>query len=175
MAPNTLLPFLSLFLLATLFTACEAAPADIEADHDDPITSACYHFELSGQLEYSATCRDYHLTPNPDGGLIITLLAPPLALFLEIPETLALGQYPLQSRQAAAENDSIIGTEILYNPLDGPEEHFNSQLEGTITIIRFDESGISALFRFQAEPRSASTPGGIAVQGHLRDLAIQRN
>lgn len=166
-----------LLLLAAplFFFACEAPPREPEEEEDDPIASACYHFELSGHLDQSATCRDYNISPNPRGGLTITLLQPPVALFLEIPETLALGQYEILSRQKALEAGTAIGAEVLYNPLDGQEEHFNVDVSGKITIIRFDETGISALFRFQADPRSPAAPEGIQVQGHLRDLPLQRN
>lgn len=173
--PRTLV-FSALFFFAAtlLLSACEAVPGGDEPEETDPRVGACYHFEISGPLEYSATCRDYNVSQREEGGLTITLVAPPIALFLDLPDSLSLGQYKLGTRQQARETPGMIGAEVRYHPLEDQEGDYSEAIEGTLTLMRFDETGVSALYRFSATPRGATAEEAIQVSGHLRDLSLKR-
>lgn len=150
------------------------AAMDARLEEDDPRTVACYHFETSGAIEESGTCEEYTVRPNETGGWTITLVAPPVALVVEMPTSLAPGQYGVRSMEEAAEKPELIGVEVHYQPLDGQEESFGKDVTGTMTVMQLDEERVSALFDFGALPRSAATPEGIEVRGHLRELSLQR-
>lgn len=176
-------PYLRRLLLAnllamaamTVMIACDddgQSRSDQASNQEHDLTSACYHFQIEGQLEYSATCQDYHVSPADDGGTRVTLMHPPLALTLDFAEDVELGQFQLTS---ANEPHGQVAVSVLYNPLDEPENVFDTDIDGSITILRFDEAGITALFEFQAQPSTAAASQGVQVRGHLRDLSLRRS
>ncbi len=172
------LPLLSIFLFVGACDDSQPSQADSEVEANaESLEQACYHFEVTGDLEYSVTCRDYNISESSldDGtkSTRITLMQPPVALILEIPEDIEVGQYPLVAVGDPAEPEAVHPS-LLYNPLDGQEAHYDSYIDGTITIMRLDDEAISALFNFTARAKSDASDRGIALRGHLRDLQLRR-
>ncbi len=133
---------------------------------DEALLSACYHFQMEGAFEYEATCEGYRVTPSSERFLRVMLMHPPVALALEIPKDAPAAQYEIGSPGVEGE---AVGAYVLVTPLEGPEQRFDEEVQGTLTVMRLDDGGISALFDFVASSPDGERP--VSVRGHLRDLA----
>ena len=158
----SLLLFLALLLPTS--SACErssSAPASTE----EVLPSACYHFTVQGAFEYSATCEDYRVSPASERFLRVILMHPPVALSLEVPRETEPGQYRIGS--PGSDETAAVGAYLLLTPLDSPEQRYDRELTGTLTVLSNDDAGITALFDFRAE---SAMGDAVEVRGHLREL-----
>ncbi len=140
----------------------EAAPQPEEGS--DAIRDACYHFEIEGHLEDSATCLSHSTDKGDDGGLTVKLAGTDTTIVLEMPRKLGIEQYSI----AANVSHHVASATVLPDGADPPTY---AAREGTLTMMRVDDDAISALFDFEAT--SDTDEGGtLSVRGHLRDLEL---
>jgi hypothetical protein len=159
---------LSWLVLAAMIATSGCDRESATPEFDEAVLSACYHFDVTGAFEYSATCQDYRVTPSSEMFLRVVLMHPPVAMALEIPRDAAVGQYGIGS--PGADDRTVVGGHLLLTPLEGPEDRFDHDVRGTLTLMHLDGESITALFDFEATSATSNTP--IAVRGHLRDLPV---
>ncbi len=177
------MPSLSILAVALLlaFVACDSAPApadetdapagDTEADsQDQPSTAegalrdACYHIDVTGDLEGSVTCADQRRREAGDH-LVLQIGDHQITLRLSFPDDLKPEQYPFGPQR----DDHTVAAELSIVDDDDQRHRFTPDEDsGSITVMRIDDEAISALFDFEAQLDDPAL--AITVRGHLRDL-----
>lgn len=128
----------------------------------DDIREACYHFEVNGSVEDSATCLSHSTEEGDDGELTIELIGQHTTVALNMPRNVTTEQYPI-----SATADQKAATATVTPDGDLPPTYTASK--GTLTVMHVDDEAISALFDFEAASDTDDTDA-ISVRGHLRDL-----
>ena len=143
-------------------TSVETPPAE-STSQDDEIRDACYHYEIEGALRDTSTCRSHKIDADDRGALTIDLQGEDTTVILEMPVDLEVDQYGFDNIR----DDDLARAKVVEHASDAA--YIVSQ-SGTLTIMRYDDEAISALFDFEATFDSADSPQPVQVRGHLRDL-----